>query len=202
MGLFARLSVLVLLGCLSGLWWSSRVAVELGTELGGGAGLVVSSLRVSLESDSEAAESESTEEAPLEPGSLQAGSHGIAQRARRVPGRRSLASPRKLEATFLVRSPEVLALANSGRRPSGSPVRASGNRPSGLQLSHLNGLGLPVENGDVLTHVAGQHIATAGDVVGLVLALRGRQVARISGVFWHAGKPFGLVVEQPYPRQP
>ncbi len=197
MGIFARLSVLVLLGCLTGLWCSSRVAVRLGMDLGAQLGSSVESARELLRSD----------DSPLdEPGDLgavemgQAEVEGVSAKKvkRRVREPANVPAPKKLEATFQVPASKVLALANEGRRPVGQPVQASSRHPSGILVSGLAGLGLPLNNGDVLTHVAGQHVRTVGDVVGIVLALRGRKAPMIFGIFWREGKPFGVSVEQPY----
>ncbi|MDX2052704.1 MAG: hypothetical protein SFV15_09960 [Polyangiaceae bacterium] len=203
MALFARLSVIVLLSCLTGFWWASRVAVGIGAEVGIAAGFAVRDLRSLSSSDTgDADDADEGEVVRLRGGEqdLRGDFVAGAMRAKTVRGRArsSEAPPTKLEATFVVSSAKVLAIANAGRRPSGYPVRAKGNRPSGIALSATNGLGLPVQDGDVLTHVAGQHVRTAGDVVGLVLALRGRQVPAIFGIFWRGGKPYGVSVEQPY----
>lgn len=204
MGIFARLSVLLLLGCLTGLWCSSKVAVRLGMDLGAHVGSSVQSLRELVRSDGPSPEVEMDEaELGLETesndsGRIQASSLSGKKLKRRVREPANVPAPKKLEATFRIPASQVLALANAGRRPVGQPIQASSRHPSGILVSGLAGLGLPLNNGDVLTHVAGQHVRTVGDVVGLVLALRGRKAPTIFGIFWREGKAFGVAVEQPY----
>jgi S1-C subfamily serine protease len=77
-------------------------------------------------------------------------------------------------------------------------VPSKGARPAGIALRGIGRLGIGLRDGDVLTHVSGRRVKTSEDVVTLVLGLRGRQVARINAVFWRAGKPWRLIVEQPY----
>jgi len=204
-GIFARLSVLLLLGCLTGLWCSSKVAVRLGMDLGAQLGSSVQSLRELVRSpdgsspEVEMGEAEVDEETEnTDSGPIQAGALSGKKVKRRVREPANVPAPKKLEATFQVPASQVLALANAGRRPVGQPIHASSRHPSGILISGLSGLGLPLNNGDVLTHVAGQHVRTVGDVVGLVLALRGRKASTIFGIFWREGKAFGVSVEQPY----
>ena len=99
----------------------------------------------------------------------------------------------------------VLRLANAGLCPSGAPVQAVGGRPAGLVLSGVSGLGIGMQDGDVLTRAAGRPALSPGDVVGVVLASRGAGAPEISGQFWRDGEPWQLTVEQPYlapPRTP
>lgn len=100
-----------------------------------------------------------------------------------------------------VRAEVVLRLANSGARPGGFPVPASGARPRGLALTGVSGLGIGLEDGDVLTHAAGRPALTPGDVIGVVVGSRRARAPEIWGRFWRNGEPWNLVVEQPYPKQ-
>ena len=95
----------------------------------------------------------------------------------------------------------VLRIANSGARPVGIPVPAEGARPAGLMLSGVSGLGVGMQDGDVLTHAGGRPALSEADVVGLVIAARGKEVPSIGGRFWRDGEPWNLVVEQPYVRE-
>lgn len=95
----------------------------------------------------------------------------------------------------------VLRLANSGVRPSGVPVPAVGRRPAGLLLSGVSGLGIGMQDGDVLTMAGGRPALSQSDVVGLVIAARGQETAAIGGQFWRGGERWDLVVEQPYVRE-
>jgi len=99
-----------------------------------------------------------------------------------------------------VRAETVLRLANSGARPGGFPVPAQGDRPRGLALTGVSGLGIGLEDGDILTHAAGRPALTPGDVIGVVIGSRTERAPEIWGRFWRNGEPWSLVVEQPYPR--
>jgi hypothetical protein len=80
-------------------------------------------------------------------------------------------------------------------------VPAEGRRPAGLLLSGVSGLGVGIEDGDVLTHAGGRPALSESDVVGLVIAARGKEVPAIGGRFWRNGEQWSLVVEQPYVRE-
>ncbi|HOU94371.1 MAG TPA: hypothetical protein PLU22_25140 [Polyangiaceae bacterium] len=96
----------------------------------------------------------------------------------------------------------VLRLARSGARPRGVPVPAEGERPAGILLQDVGGLGIGLEDGDVLTMAGGVPARSPSDVVGMVIAARGRRAVVIGGQFWRDGVPWDLVVEQPYPEPP
>jgi hypothetical protein len=117
---------------------------------------------------------------------------------RKEPRRaRVLGTPRGVR----ISAAQVLALASRRAMPQAAPVKASAEHPAGLLLRGVSALGVGLQDGDVLTDAAGQKASSVAVVVGLVLAARGRQVPEISGRFFRAGVPFGLVVEQPYPKQ-
>ncbi len=84
--------------------------------------------------------------------------------------------------------------------PNAVFVKANTQRPAGLLLSGVSGLGVGLQDGDVLTEAAGQKVSSVAAVVGLVLAARARQASEISGRFYRGGVPFSLTVEQPYPK--
>jgi hypothetical protein len=97
---------------------------------------------------------------------------------------------------------QVLALAARRAMPQAVPVKATAQHPAGLMLRGVSALGVGLQDGDVLTEAAGQKATSVAAVVGIVLAARGRQVPEISGRFYRGWVPFGLSVEQPYPKQP
>lgn len=99
-----------------------------------------------------------------------------------------------------ISSAQVLALAARRAMPQAVPVKASAEHPAGLLLRGVSALGVGLQDSDVLTEAAGQKASSVAVVVGIVLAARGRQVPEISGRFFRAGVPFGLTVEQPYPK--
>lgn len=101
-----------------------------------------------------------------------------------------------------VSAAQVLALAARRAMPKAVPVKANAEHPAGLLLRGVSGLGIGMQDGDVLTEAAGQKATSVAVVVGVVLAARGRQATEISGRFYRAGVPYLLVVEQPYPTAP
>ncbi|HEX7670835.1 MAG TPA: hypothetical protein VF395_14670 [Polyangiaceae bacterium] len=100
----------------------------------------------------------------------------------------------------LIGASTVLRLANHGVIPVGRPVNAIGARPAGIELSSVSSLGVGMQDGDVLTEIAGQSVRSEGQVVGAVLGLRARKAAAISAVFYRGQERWSLVVEMPYPR--
>ena len=101
-----------------------------------------------------------------------------------------------------ISSGQVLALAARRAMPQAVPVKANAQHPAGLLLRSVSGLGIGMQDGDVLTEAAGQGATSVAVVVGVVLAARGRQVPEISGRFFRGGVPYAITVEQPYPKQP
>lgn len=101
-----------------------------------------------------------------------------------------------------ITSAQVLSLAARRAMPSAVFVKASAQHPAGLLLAGVSGLGVGLQDGDILTEAAGQKASSVAQVVGIVLAARSRQATEISGRFYRAGVPFLLTVEQPYPKAP
>ena len=101
-----------------------------------------------------------------------------------------------------VSSAQVLSLAARRAMPLAVPVKANAQHPAGLLLRGVSGMGIGMQDGDVLTEAAGQKATSVAVVVGVVLAARGRQVPEISGRFFRGGVLYALTVEQPYPKQP
>jgi hypothetical protein len=177
---------------------SIRSADAIGDRLGralGGLFMQVSALRtIASHEDETALELWSDDE--LEPA---LGAANDARGTKKGKPRKAAPAPRKLQGTVHVGARTVLDLASSRARPSAVTVAGAGSRPSGLRLKGVSALGIGLRDGDVLTHVAGQHVTAKSDVVAIVLTLRSRQVRDIEAVFWRDGKPWRLVVEQPYP---
>jgi hypothetical protein len=123
-----------------------------------------------------------------------------------VRGKTSRKAKRKKAAVIphsvFIPAAAVLRLANAGARPSAVPVKPKGGRPAGLALQGVNGLGVGMRDGDVLTRVEGQPVKSVGEVIGIVLVLRGKLAPHIDAVFWRGGAPWTLVVEQPYIADP
>lgn len=104
-------------------------------------------------------------------------------------------------ATHAIRisSAQVLSLASHRAVPDAAPIGANADHPAGLLLRGVSGLGIGMQDGDVLTEAAGQRASSVAAVVGVVLAARARHSAEISGRFFRAGVPYVITVEQPYP---
>ena len=102
------------------------------------------------------------------------------------------------ERGLRVSAQTVLRLAQSGARPSGTPVPVSQGCAAGLRLSGVSGLGVGLRDGDVLTHAAGRPASSRAEVVGAVIGARGARQREVSGRFCRDGEAWNLVVEQPY----
>lgn len=111
--------------------------------------------------------------------------------------RRSRAASAVPQGLF-VSADKVLRLAQSGARPAGIPVNAAGPRPGGLLLTGVGGLGLGLQDGDILTHALGQPAVSEEAVVGAIIRARGARQPQLSGRVWRSGRSFALVVAQPY----
>jgi hypothetical protein len=108
--------------------------------------------------------------------------------------RRRPATPRALH----VSAERVLAIANSGMRPTGTPVPAVSVRPAGIVVSGVSAMGIGVEDGDVLTHVEGIAVATPGEVVALVLSARAHEAGSMRARLFRGERPYVVVVDMPY----
>lgn len=117
-------------------------------------------------------------------------------------GRAAHARPGTVAHGVRISASQVLALAARRAMPDAVPVKATSEHPAGLMLRSVSALGVGLQDGDVLTEAAGQKASSVAAVVGIVLAARGRQVPEISGRFYRGWVPFGLSVEQPYPKAP
>lgn len=110
------------------------------------------------------------------------------------------ASPRRPSAPtgLFVSKETVLRLAQSAARPQGAFVGPSAEHPAGLQLSGVNGLGIGVQDGDILIEALGMTPRAPGQVIGAILEARARQERWLSGTLWRAGQTLRITVEQPY----
>ncbi len=100
-------------------------------------------------------------------------------------------------ALFVGRS-TVLRLSQSGARPSGRFVSGTAEHPAGLQLSGVSGLGIGVQDGDVLIEALGMSPRSPGQIVGAIIEARAKRVAALGGTLWRRGQTFPITVEQPY----
>jgi hypothetical protein len=117
-----------------------------------------------------------------------------------TPAEKKAGKKRKAPARVGVYVPAatVLRLAQAQVMPRGVAVGPFGARPAGIRLLGVGALGIGMRDGDVLTRVLGAPVSATGEVVGRVIAARGRRAREISGEFWRDGAPCSIVVEQPY----
>jgi hypothetical protein len=92
----------------------------------------------------------------------------------------------------------ILRLAKARAVPQAQSVAATGERPGGVQLLGVSALGVGMQDGDVITEVAGRPVRGEGDIVGMVLSARSRQAPTISAVFYRGKVRGTLVVAMPY----
>ena len=113
---------------------------------------------------------------------------------RRAVKPRSLAKP----SALFVSEATVLKLAQSAVRPRGSFVGKSLEHPAGLRLSDVAGLGIGVQDGDILIEALGITPRTPGQIIGAIIEARAKQARLLSGTLWRQGQTFLITVEQPY----
>jgi hypothetical protein len=92
----------------------------------------------------------------------------------------------------------VLRLARARAVPGSRPVPATSDRPGGVRLSGVGALGVGMQDGDVITEVAGRAVQSEGDVASIVIAALGRRTSQLSAVFYRGKSRGSLVVEIPY----
>jgi len=116
---------------------------------------------------------------------------------RRTPKSRPAATPGAVSALFVPQA-KVLALAQTAARPRGSFVTATSEHPAGLLLSGVDGLGIGVNDGDILIEALGVTPRSPGQIIALVVQARARKAQFLSGVLWRRGQLLRITVEQPY----
>jgi S1-C subfamily serine protease len=92
----------------------------------------------------------------------------------------------------------ILRLANARAVPRARSVAATEERPGGVQLLDVSALGVGMQDGDVITEVAGRAVRGEGDIVAMVLSARSRQAPTVSAVFYRGKVRGSLVVAMPY----
>lgn len=96
----------------------------------------------------------------------------------------------------------MLRLANSGVIPVGRTVPRTAQHPGGIQLFQVQGLGVGMEDGDILTEVEGRSVTAEPQVVSAVLVALARHAPTISAAFFRKGERWSLIVEIPYDARP
>jgi hypothetical protein len=122
----------------------------------------------------------------------------LAGKAPKKPSKKKAARAAVPTRGVYVDARTVLRLSRRGIVPAGSPVRATSSRPAGLALAGVSALGVGLSDGDVLVEVEGSPVRTEGQVIGMVIAARGRRVPHLSAIFFRGAEPMWLTVEMPY----
>jgi hypothetical protein len=102
-----------------------------------------------------------------------------------------VATPLPKPAHVFVSRARVLAAAEAGIRPSGTPVPKTDWRPAGLALRGVGMLGVGLRDGDVLV------AASDGAIVGAVTAALRRGSKAVGGEVWRGRQKINLTVELP-----
>jgi hypothetical protein len=101
---------------------------------------------------------------------------------------------------LFVSAAKVLELSRSAARPQGAFVPATATHPAGLRLFGVGGLGIGVQDGDILTEALGVTPQTPGQIIGAIIEARAKQARYLSGTLWRRGHVLRITVEQPYVR--
>jgi hypothetical protein len=104
-------------------------------------------------------------------------------------------------SALFVSAEAVLKLAESAARPRGSFVAATATTPAGLRLSGVSGLGIGVQDGDILIEALGITPRASSQIIGAIIEARAKNARYLSGTLWRRGQSFRITVEQPYLRQ-
>lgn len=127
------------------------------------------------------------------------GTH-LRPRAAATSGKTSSA-PAAPKRGLRVSASTVLRLANARAVPEGVYQGQHGQQPAGMRLMGVSALGVGLQDGDVLSDVAGTPATSRSAVVSAVLQVRARQAEALSATFWRDGEPWRLIVEMPYQRR-
>lgn len=107
------------------------------------------------------------------------------------------APPVKPTALFVSQA-TVLKLAESAARPRGAFVPRTADHPAGLRLAGVSGLGIGVQEGDILIEALGISPRAPGELIGAIIEARAKNARFLSGTLWRRGDTFRITVEQPY----
>jgi hypothetical protein len=124
-----------------------------------------------------------------------------ASKGAKRPGPAKLAPKPAVPSALFVSAEAVLKLAESAARPRGSFVAATATTPAGLRLSGVSGLGIGVQDGDILIEALGMTPRASGQIIGAIIEARAKNARYLSGTLWRRGHSFRITVEQPYLRQ-
>jgi hypothetical protein len=114
---------------------------------------------------------------------------------------RASAAPVSTRSVF-VSAQTVLRLSQARVAPKGVRVPADGARPAGLLLAGVEGLGVGLRDGDVLTRALGNPALSSSAVIRAILVARANRVSVLEGEFYRGSERWTLRVEQPYLDEP
>lgn len=114
------------------------------------------------------------------------------------PERRAAPRPAQAPSSLFISAEKVLHLSRSAARPQGTFVAATPTHPAGLRLSGVAGLGIGVQEGDILVEALGVTPRSAGQIIGAIIEARAKQARYLSGSIWRRGQTLRITVEQPY----
>lgn len=122
---------------------------------------------------------------------------GPARSTGKASARARAGAPAKPQ-TLLVSAARVLQLSKSAARPQGTFVAQTPQHPAGLLLMGVAGLGIGVQDGDILVDAMGMTPRSSGEIIGAIIQARAQRVRYLSGTLWRRGQTFRITVEQPY----
>jgi len=116
------------------------------------------------------------------------------------PARRPRQGASAKPQALFVSASSVLQLAKTAARPQGTFVAQGGEpqHPAGLRLVGVAGLGIGVQDGDILIDAMGITPRSSGEIIGAIVQARAQRVRYLSGTLWRHGQTFRITVEQPY----
>jgi hypothetical protein len=140
----------------------------------------------------------SVAEAPPELDELLASETTLAASRKAPAARQGRTARSPAPGALFVSAAKVLELSQSAARPQGAFVPATATHPAGLRLFGVGGLGIGVQDGDILTEALGVTPQTPGQIIGAIIEARAKQARYLSGTLWRRGQVLRITVEQPY----
>jgi hypothetical protein len=137
-------------------------------------------------------------EVRFEPNALLASETRLAATGKTSVAQKGQVAPPRAPGALFVSAAKVLELSQSTARPQGAFVAATATHPAGLRLSGVVGLGIGVQDGDILIEALGVSPKSPGQIIGAIIDARAKQVRYLSGTLWRRGQVLRITVEQPY----
>ena len=182
-------------------WGSARVADSIGVALGAALSAVATVVGSEQRPEGEQADPGARIRGSIFDENASLGAANVAGAAPSVGGKRGKGRGDPAQATsrsIFISAQKVLDLSETRVTPKGVRVPAKGTRPAGLALLGVEGLGIGLRDGDVLTRALGQPALSSSAVVQAILVARTRRVKVLEGEFYRGSERWTLRVEQPY----